>query len=109
MISRRAFLRDGYLTFFGAICVVFLGLGLIYLSLEFLPYRWLKIVGASIGLAIAAIGGFNGRAHAVGLPPPFTNDPLGWRKAKESYKSEDEAVNVPPKGWLARLVHWLKK
>ena len=109
MISRRTFIKDGYLTFFGASCVVLVGLGLIYLSLEFLPYRWLKIGGTSLGLAIAGIGGFNGRAHALGLPPPFTNDPLGWRKAKETYKTENEAAKPSAQGIFGKLARWLKR
>jgi hypothetical protein len=67
-----------------------------YLSLEFLPYRWMRLVGLSVGLGIAAIGGFSGRAKALGLPPTFTNDPLGWRASKKSYDKEsanDESSN----------------
>ena len=78
--------------------MVLVGFGWVYLSLEFLPNFWLKLVGLSVGLAIAAIGGFSGRSTALGLPPPFANDPLGWRKAKATYEvspesSESESEN----------------
>ena len=43
-----------------------------------------------LGLGLAALGGFSGRAKALGLAPPFTNDPLGWRAAKKSYKEQSE-------------------
>jgi len=31
----------------------------------------------------------SGRASALNLPTPFTNDPLGWRKAKNTYQAKD--------------------
>lgn len=61
---------------------------LAYLSVEFIHWKWGKLIGLSFGWALAAVGGFSGRSHALGLPPPFTNGPLGWRKAKQSYKTE---------------------
>ena len=92
------FLQRGFLTFLGVFVCVILGFSLVYVSVEFLPYVWLKVLGLSLGLGLAAIGGFSGRASALGLTPPFTNDPLGWRKAKKSYQpqspessSEDQA------------------
>lgn len=102
------FLKDGYLTFFGSACLVFGGIGFIYLSVEYFPLVWMRIAGAVVGLTVAAVGGYSVKGKGLGIPPPFTNDPLGWRKAKETYKNEDEAGRVPPKGWLARLVDWLK-
>jgi hypothetical protein len=78
----------GKLTVLGVFILVATGFLMSYLSLEFLPYRWMRLVGLSVGLGLAAIGGFSGRAKALGLPPPFTNDPLGWRAAKKSYDKE---------------------
>ena len=83
---KKFFLTSGKLTLFGVISCVFVGFGLVYLSLQFIPSRWGTLLGLCLGLAIAAIGGFSGRASALELPPPFTNDPLGWRKAKQSYQ-----------------------
>jgi hypothetical protein len=78
----------GKLTVLGVFILVATGFLMSYLSLEFLPYRWMRLVGLSVGLGLAAIGGFSGRAKALGLPPPFTNDPLGWRAAKKRYDKE---------------------
>ena len=86
----QKFIRNGNLTFFGAVCVVLTGFGLAYVSLEYFSFLTLKVVGLSLGLGIASIGGFSGRAKALDLKP-FTNDPLGWRKAKESYRTTEEA------------------
>jgi hypothetical protein len=47
--------------------------------------------GAPIGLGCIAIAGYSGQAYALGLPPPFTNDPLGWRKAKATYEKQSVA------------------
>lgn len=80
--------RGGGLTLLGVFGVVLLGFVVVYLSLEFLPTRWLKVIGLSIGIGIAAIGGFSGRASALGLSAPFTNDPIGWRAAKKSYQDD---------------------
>ena len=85
----RKFICDGNLTFLGAVCVVLAGFGLVYVSLEYFGSLTLKVVGLSLGLGIASIGGFSGRAKALDLKP-FTNDPLGWRKAKESYKTQED-------------------
>ena len=38
------------------------------------------------------------RARALELQPPFTNDPLGWRKAKESYKTQEDPEGQETKG-----------
>lgn len=86
-------LQNGNLTFVAALLVVITGFLIAYLSLEYLPSRILKVVGLSIGLAFAAIGGFSGRARALDLKP-FTNDPLGWRKAKATYSEPTEKTAI---------------
>ncbi len=85
---KKIFLTGGKLTLFAVISCVVVGFSLVYLSLEFIPSKWGSLLGLCLGLTLAAIGGFSGRANALDLPPPFTNDPLGWRKAKETYKTE---------------------
>jgi multisubunit Na+/H+ antiporter MnhC subunit len=85
------FLKDGRLTGWGIGCLLIIGIFLSYVSLMCLPSKLLKVIGLSIGLAIMGIGGYSARAAAVDLPPPFTNDPLGWRKAKQTYKSDEES------------------
>ena len=91
------FFMNGELTGLGVFTAVTLGILSTYLSVEFLPFKGLKILGLCIGVVFIGIGGYSARAKALGLPPPFTSDPLGWRKAKESYKppkdSEDKKTN----------------
>lgn len=103
------FLKDGYLTFLGSACLVLGGIGFIFLSLEYLPYVWLRIAGAVAGLTVAAVGGYSVSAKGLGIPPPFTNDPLGWRKAKDTYKSEDDTAEASPQGIFDKLARWLKR
>ena len=86
----RYVVRDGNLTLTGAVAFVALGFGIAYLALEYLPSPIFKALGLAVGLALAAIGGFSGRAKALDLKP-FTNDPLGWRKAKKTYQVDPEA------------------
>lgn len=80
---------DGKLTVLGVFFLVIVGFLVVYLSVEYVAWKLGKLIGLSVGLALAAIGGFSGEASALDLPPPFTNDPLGWRKAKQTYKKED--------------------
>jgi hypothetical protein len=93
----KIFLIGGKLTLFGVISCVVVGFGLVYLSLEFIPSKWGALLGLCLGLTIAAIGGFSGRANALDLPAPFTNDPLGWRKAKKTYKTDAASEEVTKK------------
>jgi len=83
----KYFLRDGRLTGLGVFFTVAIGAGLAYLSLSFLPSKFWKVLGLSFGLGVMGIGAYSARATALGLSPPFTNDPLGWRKAKKSYQN----------------------
>jgi hypothetical protein len=68
--------------------------GLVLLGLFGIPFfdmpMWLAIPIGLITMLSAFLLMFEGRAVALGLKP-FTNDPLGWRKAKESYKSPEDA------------------
>ncbi len=86
----KFFLNGGRLTGLGVLFAVSLGAGLAYVALSFLPTKFWKLLGLSIGLGIMGIGAYSARASALGLPPPFTNDPLGWRKAKKSYQNDSE-------------------
>ncbi len=78
--------------------MIVLGAIIAYASLEYIPWVLGKYIGLSLGIGVAAVGGFSGRAAAIESPPPFTNDPLGWRKAKQSYKEDlsPEGTDVPP-------------
>ncbi len=85
----RLLISEGKLTVLGVFSLGILGALLVYLSLQFIPWRVGKILGLSLGFVVAAIGGFSGQASALELPPPFTKDPLGWRRAKKSYLGRD--------------------
>ena len=47
---------------------------------------WLFLFSGAI---VGYFGAYGGLARKFGLNP-FSNDPAGWRKAKESYKTQDE-------------------
>ena len=69
---------------------------LISLALMMLPWflnipSWLMLTLCLAGVVIGAINGYEGKAKQFGFSAPFTNDPLGWRKAKESYKTTEDA------------------
>ncbi|WP_146097403.1 hypothetical protein [Rhodoferax sp. TS-BS-61-7] len=49
-----------------------------------------------IGSAISLIGSYESKAKQFGFQAPFTNDPLGWRKAKKSYQNETNAHEEKP-------------
>ncbi|MFA7293544.1 MAG: hypothetical protein WC023_15000 [Rhodocyclaceae bacterium] len=97
----RFFIKDGKATQLGGLVVQLLALAAIVAVIG-LGYNnilgWL-ILSAS-GTAILVVGMAYG-AQAIGLKP-FTNDPLGWRKAKKSY--ENEGTNSASKpGLIGRL------
>jgi uncharacterized membrane protein len=50
---------------------------------------WLALPLFIVSVVAALIMMFQGRASAIGLKP-FTNDPLGWRKAKKSYEKKED-------------------
>jgi hypothetical protein len=87
-------LNGGRLTGLGVLLAVVIGGAFAYISLSFFPTKFGKLLGLSIGLVIMGVGAYSARATALGLPPPFTNDPLGWRKAKETYKTEAAAEEI---------------
>ena len=87
------YIRDGRFTTFGGGLTLVFGIGFALLSVAFMPFVWLRYTGLVIGLTIAAIAGYEGKAHGLGLPAPFTRDPLGWRKVKAENKAKEDAEN----------------
>lgn len=57
-----------------------------------------SVVITCIGSAISLLGSYEAKAKQFGLQAPFTNDPLGWRKAKKSYETKEDADQAPKKG-----------
>ena len=95
-------IKDGRLTpvadkLFGAIGV---GAALsLYFFFDSLDGAWFWIV-ASIAVIFGYGSAWAGLMHKWGYKP-FANDPLGWRKAKESYLSDEAPTKKP--GLIARL------
>ena len=50
-----------------------------------------------VGSAVSLLGSYEAKAKQFDFQAPFTNDPLGWRKAKESYKSDPAQTDDPSK------------
>jgi hypothetical protein len=93
----RFFFKDGRATWYGSWSAIVLSILVIYGVIHFRfnnVFGWLLLIAAWITLAVF---GLSGRSEAIGLKP-FTNDPLGWRKAKESYKKGDQKEAKDSKG-----------
>jgi hypothetical protein len=84
-------LADGKLTGLGAVLLFLLGISIMLGAVVYLPTLGTRWLGTSLGLGCMALAGYSGRAKALGLPPPFTNDPLGWRQAKATYEQQADA------------------
>lgn len=96
------FLKDGHLTSRGADSLGVAGVLIIWGAAYFFDewsglWFWtLAILGGALGY----LGAYGGLARKFGFSAPFTNDPLGWRKAKKSYKTDamtDEEANTRDK------------
>lgn len=73
------------------------GLGTIFATAYFFEKweGWLFWLLMLSGAAIAKVSAYGGLAEKFGYKP-FTNDPLGWRKAKESYLNKDTEEELKP-------------
>ncbi len=81
------FIKEGKLTVFAEVLLIALVLlGFFGIPILEMPL-WLAIPLGIVSVLSAGILIFEGAAASIGLKP-FTNDPLGWRKAKQSYKEE---------------------
>lgn len=78
---------DGNIAGWAQVALIALGTAMIYfgLSVQWLP-RPLAIAMFILGLPIAAIGGYAGRAKALGLKP-FDNS---YKRARKSYEVKDD-------------------
>lgn len=88
------FFKDGHITKRGSDVLGCTGVAIIWACAYFFDewegfWFWtLSLIGGLLGYTAA----YGGLAKKFGFQAPFTNDPLGWRKAKQSYQTED-----PPK------------
>ena len=85
---KRVLLKNGRLTGFGTLCCIALAIALISYTLFVAESRLLGIGSIILALALLGCASLSNSATSIGLPPPFTSDPLGWRKAKQSYKAD---------------------
>lgn len=84
------FLTDaGWLTKKGELVLFWGGASLMFGPLYLVSLGYLNFTVAflsfSVGTAMAVATGYEGQARMFGFQPPFTEDPLGWRRAKRSY------------------------
>ncbi len=67
------------------------GVIIVLLALKYANTRVQFFGGIFFGVLLIAIASACSKAYVLKIQP-FTNDPLGWRKAKQTYKA-DEVVN----------------
>ncbi len=95
------FVKDGWLTKNGdrvltAGCLLFIGVPL-WLIYEDRVNTMAGLFLLFFGIFLGAIVGYEGKAKQFGFQAPFTNDPLGWRKAKKTYKTDAASDDVTKK------------
>lgn len=66
---KKKFIRDGNLTGIAVTLALLIGLLLMLISLYLFTNQNVRIIGASIGLAVAAFGGYGTRVKTIGLKP----------------------------------------
>lgn len=88
---KEFFLKHGNFSFVVRTVLSLSGAALIYFAVYYISDKNTQWVVGSIGLAIGSVGMYAAQAKMLHLLP-FTNDPLGWRKAKQTYQV-DEVVN----------------
>ncbi len=86
----QAIVKQGKLTLLANFFLTLFGFGIIYVSLVASPNIFILTLGLSVGFVCVSLAAYANKAESLDLPAPFTNDPLGWRKAKESYKAETQ-------------------
>lgn len=84
-------IKDGHLNLWVSNILFFGGLAGMGAAIHFLHGMMLYFF-ATIGLLIATVAGLDSKAKVLGIKP-FTRDPLGWRQAKATYKSETDSSN----------------
>ena len=86
------FVKGGQTTSIGVLVVMALALAanvlIIGMGLNNI-LGWAVLIASWIAILVFGVAA---KAEALGFKP-FTNDPLGWRKAKESYKETIGAEN----------------
>lgn len=97
----RFFFRDGQTTLIGNIVAqasAWSAIAIVILSGFNNVFGWIVLVASGM---VILIFGIAAKAESLGLKP-FTNDPLGWRKAKATYQ-DGEPLPASKPGFIARL------
>ncbi len=84
-------LKNGRLTGLGTLACVMLATALVAYTLFWADNRWLGVASLVLALALLGFASMCNSAASMDLPPPFVLDPLGWRKAKKTYETPDQA------------------
>jgi len=87
------FFRDGNLTSIGGTVIALIGVIAVLGSIAWAKTKFAFIAGIFFGVFLIAIASASLKALVLGIKP-FTNDPIGWRKAKKSYKNSEAAPNA---------------
>lgn len=101
-MNKIVFIKDGVLTPFAKNISAVIAIGLIAYIHFFGDFDnfWTWIL-ASIAVVFGYGSAWAGLMHKWGYKP-FTNDPLGWRKAKATYQ-DGESLPASKPGFIARL------
>lgn len=85
MIFKKLITSEGWLTrtwgrvfSYGGIAIAVLPW---FLEIDFMYCLLMAVAGSVVSL----IASYEAKARLLGLPAPFTRDPIGWRKAKRTY------------------------
>jgi hypothetical protein len=89
----KRLIRNGNLTQFAADGMGISGIAIIW-GTAYLFEDWSGLgfwILMSIGTVVGYFGAYGGLAKKFGFSP-LTKDPLGWREAKETYKTRNDEV-----------------
>lgn len=81
--------REGRLTGLGTAVLGVLGLGMILYTLLLAESFFWGALSFVVGCGLLGFAAQSNNAASLGLTP-FAHDPLGWRRAKETYEDASE-------------------
>lgn len=84
-LKNEMFIKDGKATNLTLNLLVIFGLGITALSLWLIDTYWIRVLMASIGLAIGSAGGYLAKTQSWGTKP-FDRS---YENAKKTYKDKD--------------------
>jgi hypothetical protein len=95
----KFFFHEGHITERGSDVFAIVGIAITWGCAYFFKewggvWFWLLV---SVGVIISYVGIFGRQSKQFGFQAPFTNDPLGWRKAKKTYKTDVDSEKMTKK------------